>query len=181
MQTPHGFPLPMLLLHPSALPRVQGVLCSLCPQDWQLKLALVQSVTEVSSAIQAVGDCGSFELGLKQKVMWTLLVSVCSWGSETGEFGAAPCSAFPRGTMVCRLGGSCWSCVPSWWGPWVPWGIHGGDGAASVKACQQGRAVPCPCGLPTLCLCLWASQDWLEREPWDSLVHGVLQPLEKLR
>ncbi|XP_075287185.1 maestro heat-like repeat-containing protein family member 2B [Opisthocomus hoazin] len=70
-------------------------LCGARERDWQLKLALVQSVTEVSSAIQAVGDCGSFELGLKQKVMWTLL-------------------------------------------------------------------------------------DWLEREPWDSLVHGVLQPLEKL-
>ncbi|XP_072731086.1 maestro heat-like repeat-containing protein family member 2B [Ciconia boyciana] len=42
-------------------------------RDLQLKLALVQSVTEVSSAIQAVGDCGSFELSLKQEAMQTLL------------------------------------------------------------------------------------------------------------
>ncbi|XP_076212542.1 maestro heat-like repeat-containing protein family member 2B [Aptenodytes patagonicus] len=47
--------------------------CSLWPQDLQLKLALVQSVTEVSSAIQAVGDCGSFELSLKQEATQTLL------------------------------------------------------------------------------------------------------------
>ncbi|XP_072703741.1 maestro heat-like repeat-containing protein family member 2B [Ciconia boyciana] len=47
--------------------------CSLWPQDLQLKLALVQSITEVSCAIQAVGDCGSFELSLKQEVTQTLL------------------------------------------------------------------------------------------------------------
>ncbi|XP_064330764.1 maestro heat-like repeat-containing protein family member 2B [Phalacrocorax carbo] len=39
----------------------------------QLKLALVQSITEVSCAIQAVGDCGSFELSLKQEATRTLL------------------------------------------------------------------------------------------------------------
>ncbi|XP_040977781.1 maestro heat-like repeat-containing protein family member 2B [Aquila chrysaetos chrysaetos] len=42
-------------------------------RDLQLKLALVQSITEVSCAIQAVGDCGSFELSLKQEATWTLL------------------------------------------------------------------------------------------------------------
>ncbi|KAM6234891.1 maestro heat-like repeat-containing protein family member 2B [Spheniscus humboldti] len=42
-------------------------------RDLQLKLALVQSVTEVSSAILAVGDCGSFELSLKQEATRTLL------------------------------------------------------------------------------------------------------------
>ncbi|XP_074878113.1 maestro heat-like repeat-containing protein family member 2B [Buteo buteo] len=42
-------------------------------RDLQLKLALVQSITEVSCAIQAVGDCGSFELSLKQEAMRTLL------------------------------------------------------------------------------------------------------------
>ncbi|XP_040977778.1 maestro heat-like repeat-containing protein family member 2B [Aquila chrysaetos chrysaetos] len=42
-------------------------------RDLQLKLALVQSVTEVSCAIQAVGDCGSFELSLKQEATRTLL------------------------------------------------------------------------------------------------------------
>ncbi|XP_075287186.1 maestro heat-like repeat-containing protein family member 2B [Opisthocomus hoazin] len=88
-------------------------LCGARERDWQLKLALVQSVTEVSSAIQAVGDCGSFELGLKQKVMWTLL----------------------------RHDG-----LSAWW--------------ELLELCPE--------------------LDWLEREPWDSLVHGVLQPLEKL-
>ncbi|XP_059691036.1 maestro heat-like repeat-containing protein family member 2B [Gavia stellata] len=42
-------------------------------RDLQLKLALVQSITEVSCAIQAVGNCGSFELSLKQEATWTLL------------------------------------------------------------------------------------------------------------
>ncbi|KAM9264313.1 maestro heat-like repeat-containing protein family member 2B [Morus bassanus] len=42
-------------------------------RDLQLKLALVQSITQVSCAIQAVGDCGSFELSLKQEAMRTLL------------------------------------------------------------------------------------------------------------
>ncbi|XP_069634059.1 maestro heat-like repeat-containing protein family member 2B isoform X5 [Haliaeetus albicilla] len=42
-------------------------------RDLQLKLALVQSIAEVSCAIQAVGDCGSFELSLKQEAMCTLL------------------------------------------------------------------------------------------------------------
>ncbi|KAM6033066.1 maestro heat-like repeat-containing protein family member 2B [Theristicus caerulescens] len=42
-------------------------------RDLQLKLALVQSITEVSCAIQAVGDGGSFELSLKQEAMRTLL------------------------------------------------------------------------------------------------------------
>ncbi|KAM9610599.1 maestro heat-like repeat-containing protein family member 2A [Morphnus guianensis] len=73
MQALRGFPLPMLLFHLSALQRVQGVLCSLWPQDLQLKLALVQSIAEVSCAIQAVGDCGSFELSLKQEATRTLL------------------------------------------------------------------------------------------------------------
>ncbi|XP_050770644.1 maestro heat-like repeat-containing protein family member 2B [Gymnogyps californianus] len=42
-------------------------------RDLHLKLALVQSITEVSCAIQAVGDCGSFELSLKQEATRTLL------------------------------------------------------------------------------------------------------------
>ncbi|KAK2527223.1 hypothetical protein Q9966_010443 [Columba livia] len=42
-------------------------------REMQLKLALVQSVTEVSSAIQTVGDAGSFELCSKQEVTQTLL------------------------------------------------------------------------------------------------------------
>lgn len=66
------------------------MLCSFWPQDLQLKLALVQSITEVSSAIRAVGDCGSFELSLKQEVTRTLLVSACGRGSHTGEFWAVP-------------------------------------------------------------------------------------------
>lgn len=82
-------PLLILFFHLSALQRVQGVLCSLCPQEMQLKLALVQSVTEVSSAIQTVGDAGSFELSSKQEVTQTLLVSACSRDSHTGELWAA--------------------------------------------------------------------------------------------
>ena len=109
----------MLLCHLSALQRVQGVLCSLWPQDLQLKLALVQSVTEVSCAIQAVGDCGSFELSLKQEATRTLLVSARSWGSPQGSFGLCHQTGFPRGTTVSWLHASFWSCVPSWWGPWV--------------------------------------------------------------
>ncbi|KAK2546195.1 hypothetical protein Q9966_000404 [Columba livia] len=42
-------------------------------RETQLKLVLVQSVAEVSSAIQAVGDAGSFELSSKQEVTQTLL------------------------------------------------------------------------------------------------------------
>ncbi|XP_049666562.1 maestro heat-like repeat-containing protein family member 2B [Accipiter gentilis] len=64
-------------------------------RDLQLKLALVQSIAEVSCAIQAVGDCGSFELSSKQEATRTLL-------------------------------------------------------------------------------------DWIEREPWDSLVYGVFHALEEL-
>ncbi|KAK4817743.1 hypothetical protein QYF61_026966 [Mycteria americana] len=79
-------------------------------RDLQLKLALVQSVTEVSSAIQAVGDCGSFELSLKHEATQTLLVSARSWGG----FGLRHEAAFPRGTMVSRLHASSWSCVLSW-------------------------------------------------------------------
>ncbi|XP_074681922.1 maestro heat-like repeat-containing protein family member 2B [Strix aluco] len=42
-------------------------------RDLVLKMALVESITEVSCAIQAVGVCGSFELSLKQEAMQTLL------------------------------------------------------------------------------------------------------------
>ncbi|XP_064910933.1 uncharacterized protein LOC135578762 isoform X5 [Columba livia] len=42
-------------------------------RETQLKLVLVQSVAEVSSAIQAVGDAGSFELSSKQEVTQPLL------------------------------------------------------------------------------------------------------------
>ncbi|XP_075287195.1 maestro heat-like repeat-containing protein family member 2B [Opisthocomus hoazin] len=72
-------------------------LCGARERDWQLKLALVQSITEVSSAIQAVGDCGSFELGLKQKVMWTLLQAEAT--SEPGGQSEAAGSVLPQ----CRV------------------------------------------------------------------------------
>ncbi|KAM6290353.1 maestro heat-like repeat-containing protein family member 2B [Porphyrio hochstetteri] len=42
-------------------------------RDTQLKLALVQSITQVSSAIQAVGDCGSFELSSRKEATQILL------------------------------------------------------------------------------------------------------------
>lgn len=97
------------------------MLCSLWPQDAQLKLALVQSITEVSRAIQAVGNCSGFELSLKSQAMQTLLVSARSRGGGTGEFWAAPSDCFPKGMgrslgfvrapgAVCGAGGAleCW-------------------------------------------------------------------------
>ncbi|XP_075580917.1 maestro heat-like repeat-containing protein family member 2B [Pelecanus crispus] len=52
-------------------------------RDLQLKLALVQSITEVSCAIQAVGDCSNFELSSKQEATQTLLdwIKGEPWGS----------------------------------------------------------------------------------------------------
>ncbi|XP_075581329.1 maestro heat-like repeat-containing protein family member 2B [Pelecanus crispus] len=52
-------------------------------RDLQLKLALVQSITEVSCAIQAVGNCSNFELSSKQEATQTLLdwIKGEPWGS----------------------------------------------------------------------------------------------------
>ena len=166
----------MLLFRLSALQRVQGVLCSLWPQDLQLKLALVQSITEVSCAIQAVGDCGSFELSLKQEATRTLLVSARSWGSPTGEFWAVPSGWFPQrhdGLLAsCKLlelcpelvgplgAGAGWLWLMSRLPPAVPLGSRGRDGAVSAQAWQRslslGEAgglsrVPARC---QLCPCL---------------------------
>ena len=150
----HGFPLPMLHFHCSALQRVQGVLFSLWLQDLVLKMALVESITEVSCAIQAVGVCGSFELSLKQEAMQTLLVSARSRGGHAGEFWAAP--------------SDCWgSACPGLAAEPVPGG--------------SGRAVAYLCLLPTLPLSLWDVQDWIKGEPWDFLVYGVFHVLEELR
>lgn len=60
------------------------------PQGSQLNLALVQSITEVSCAIQAVGDCPSFGLFSKQEALRTLLVSTQSQGHSTGEIWGVP-------------------------------------------------------------------------------------------
>ena len=133
------------------------MLCSLWPQDLQLKLALVQSIIEVSCAIQAVGDCGSFELSLKQEAMWTLLVSARSWGSHTGEFWAAPSGWFPQRhddlsasrellelcpELVGPLGaGAGWLWLRNRVPPAVPLGIRGGDGAVSAQAWQQSLSL----------------------------------------
>ncbi|XP_052655736.1 maestro heat-like repeat-containing protein family member 2B [Harpia harpyja] len=116
MQALRGFPLPMLLFHLSALQRVQGVLCSLWPQDLQLKLALVQSIAEVSCAIQAVGDCGSFELSLKQEATRTLLAWIKRepWDSlvygvfqALEELRCLPEEGSPRGSLTCWWGFAC--------------------------------------------------------------------------
>ena len=48
---------------------------SLGPQDLQNKLALVQSITDLSSAFQAVGDSACFNLSLKGKLLEILMVS----------------------------------------------------------------------------------------------------------
>ncbi|KAM9612122.1 uncharacterized protein ACIBXB_000368 [Morphnus guianensis] len=137
-------------------------------RDLQLKLALVQSIAEVSCAIQAVGDCGSFELSLKQEATRTLLVSVRSWSRHTGEFWAAPSDWFPQRhdglsasrellelcpELVGPLGaGPGWLWLRSRVPPAVPLGFRGGDGAASAQAWQQslspGRREGCPVSLP---------------------------------
>jgi len=48
---------------------------SLGPQDLQNKLALVQSITDLSSAFQAVGDSACINLSLKGKLREILMVS----------------------------------------------------------------------------------------------------------
>ena len=126
------------------------MLCSLWPQASQLKLALVQSITEVSCAIQAVGDCGSFELSLKQEATRTLLVSAHSWGSRTGQFWAAPSDWFPQRhdglSASCQLlelcpelvgplsAGAGWLWLESRVPPAVPLGVRG---AVSAQAWWQ--------------------------------------------
>ena len=48
---------------------------SLGPQDLQNNLALVQSITDFSSAFQAVGDSACFNPSLKGKLLEILMVS----------------------------------------------------------------------------------------------------------
>ena len=48
---------------------------SLGPQDLQNNLALVQSITDFSSAFQGVGDSSFFNSALKGKVLEILMVS----------------------------------------------------------------------------------------------------------
>jgi len=164
---------PLLPLSPSR--SSSGALLSL-PQDWQLNLALVQSITEVCCAIQAVGNCGSFELSLKQKTTRTLLVSAYSWDSHTGKFQAVPSGWSPQRHNglsaswellelchelvgpLCTGTGRLWlkSRVP----PMVPLGMQGGDRAVSAQAWQQslspGEAggLSCAPARCQLCACL---------------------------
>ena len=67
---PHVFP-----LQPSALPAVQRMFFSLGPQDLQNTLALLQSITDFSSAFQAAGDSACFNPSLKGKLLEILTVS----------------------------------------------------------------------------------------------------------
>ena len=62
-------------LQPLALPTVERMFFSLGPQDLQNKLALVQSITDCSSAFQAVGDSACFNPCLKGKLLDILMVS----------------------------------------------------------------------------------------------------------
>jgi len=48
---------------------------SLGPQDLQNNLALVQSITDFSSALQAVDDSACFNSSLKSKLLEILMVS----------------------------------------------------------------------------------------------------------
>ncbi|XP_072195544.1 maestro heat-like repeat-containing protein family member 2B [Excalfactoria chinensis] len=54
---------------PSALPTVKRMFSSLGPQNLQNKLALLQSITDVSSAFHAVGDSACFNPSLKGKLL----------------------------------------------------------------------------------------------------------------
>ena len=65
----------MFPLQPLALPAVERVFFSLGPQDLQNTLALVQSITDFSSAFQAVGDSVCFNPSLKGKLLEILMVS----------------------------------------------------------------------------------------------------------
>uniref|UniRef100_R7VVJ3 HEAT repeat-containing protein 7A n=1 Tax=Columba livia TaxID=8932 RepID=R7VVJ3_COLLI len=58
-------------------------------RETQLKLVLVQSVAEVSSAIQAVGDAGSFELSSKQEVTQPLLDWIKEEPADSGKLRPA--------------------------------------------------------------------------------------------
>ena len=62
-------------LQPLALPTVERMFFSLGPQDFQNNLALVQSITDFSSAFQAVGDSVCFNPSLKGKLLEILTVS----------------------------------------------------------------------------------------------------------
>ena len=59
----------MFPLQPLALPAVERVFFSLGPQDLQNTLALLQSITDFSSALQAVGDSACFNPSLKSKLL----------------------------------------------------------------------------------------------------------------
>ncbi|XP_068812446.1 maestro heat-like repeat-containing protein family member 1 [Struthio camelus] len=65
-------------------------------QDAQLKLSLVQSVTEISLAIGAVGACPRFELCRKRELLQTLLVSARSQGRRAEELWALPWGGFAQ-------------------------------------------------------------------------------------
>ena len=65
----------MFPLQPLALHAVERVFFSLGPQDLQNTLALVQSITDFSSAFQAVGDSVCFNPSLKGKLLEILTVS----------------------------------------------------------------------------------------------------------
>lgn len=80
----------VFLLQPVALHPVQSVFFSLGPQNLQKNLALVQSITEVGRAIQAVGNFSSFDPVLQHKLLLILQVSAQSQGCLAGEFWAMP-------------------------------------------------------------------------------------------
>ncbi|XP_066852245.1 maestro heat-like repeat-containing protein family member 2B [Anser cygnoides] len=62
----------MFLLQPADLHPVQSVFFSAGPQNLEKNLALVQSITEVGCAIQAVGNFGSFDPVLQHKLLLIL-------------------------------------------------------------------------------------------------------------
>ena len=68
---------------------------SLGPQDLQNTLALLQSITDFSSAFQAAGDSACFNPSLKGKLLEILTVSAQSQGCLQQSFGLCYEAQFP--------------------------------------------------------------------------------------
>ena len=169
---------------------------SLGSQELQHKLALLNSIRDVTCAIQAVDTKRSFGLCKKPEVLEVLLVSACSWGCPQGRLLFPEARWSPPATHQLL---SSRSLVPSCWalGRWHSVaGEHGGPvvavgmkGLVRAQACQQsrlpGRVGRLSVPLPTLSASLCDLQDLMEEDACDTPVSQVhlkmLQLLEQLR
>lgn len=109
----------------------------------------MQSITDLSLAMWAVGSCPRFELCSKQELLQTLLVSAQSWGCHTGELWALPWGGFAQRQwspeVMCELPSSP-SCIPSQQDTWVlalgaVAGEHGASGRRGAAALSCGTFV----------------------------------------